>query len=139
MSDPISASMKIAASGVAAQSFRLQIVTENLANSGATSRTPGGNPYQRQVVSFNSQLDELTGAQLVRVDDVAQDARPFRVEHMPGHPAADSDGNVKLPNVSPLIEMADLREASRSYEANLQVIKQGRELISMTLDLLRVG
>lgn len=139
MSDPISASMKIAASGVAAQSFRLQIVTENLANSGATSRTPGGNPYQRQVVSFNSQLDELTGAQLVRVDGAGQDSRPFRVEHMPGHPAADVDGNVKLPNVNPLIEMADLREAARSYEANLQVIKQGRELISMTLDLLRVG
>lgn len=139
MSDPISASMKIAASGVAAQSLRLQIVTENLANAGATSRTPGGAPYQRQVVSFNSQMDELTGAQLVRVDDVGRDTRPFRIEHMPGHPAADADGNVKLPNVSSLIEMSDMREASRSYEANLQVIKQGRELIAMTLDLLRVG
>jgi len=73
----------------------------------------------------------------VKVDRVDFDKKPYRVEYDPGHPAADADGNVKLPNVDMLVELADMRETNRSYEANLQVVKQARSLISMTIDLLR--
>ncbi len=137
MLDPISASIKIAASGLSAQSLRMQIVSENLANSQSTAATPGGDPYRRKVLSFGSELDRASGLQLVQVNGISRDRSNFQVEHRPGHPAADAKGNVKLPNVNVLMEMADMREAGRSYEANLQVIKQGRDLISMTLDLLR--
>jgi len=131
--------MKIAASGLEAQSNRVRIVSENLANAQSTASTPGSDPYTRKTISFQSQLDRALGVNLVRVGDIGVDRSPYRIEHDPGHPAADADGYVKLPNVNVLIEMADMREANRSYQANLQVIKQAREIISMTIDLLRSG
>ncbi|MBO0660951.1 flagellar basal body rod protein FlgC [Jiella sp. MQZ9-1] len=137
MMDPMISSLKIASSGLSAQSTRLQVVSENIANANTTGDTAGSDPYRRKIVTFQSELDRLTGADLVKVADVGRDQSPFIVERDPGNPAANADGYVKMPNVNMLVEMADMREANRSYEANLQVVKQARELINMTIDLLR--
>ena len=137
MADPMVVSMKVAASGLEAQSRRMLVVSENLANASSTGSTPGAEPYTRKTVSFESALDDASGANLVHVDRVDIDKKPYRIEYDPSHPAADTDGNVKLPNVDMLVELADMRESNRSYEANLQVIKQARSMVSMTIDLLR--
>jgi flagellar basal-body rod protein FlgC len=135
--DPLSLSVDVAASGLKAQSERLRIVSENLANAQSTGRTAGAEPYQRKTVSFASALDPDSGGAYVRIQSVELDGSEFPVEYDPTHQAADENGFVMLPNVNPLIEMADMTEANRSYEANLQVIRQARELISMTIDLMR--
>ena len=135
--DPLQATLRIGASGLEAQSRRLRVLSENLANAHSTGSTPGSDPYARKTVSFESDLDEATGTSLVKVAGVDSRRAAFRVEHHPGHPAADAAGFVKMPNVDIMVEMADMREANRSFEANLQVIKQAREMISMTIDLLR--
>ncbi|MEF2071718.1 flagellar basal body rod protein FlgC [Consotaella aegiceratis] len=137
MSDPIISSLKIASSGLEAQSTRLRVVSENIANVQSTGETPGSDPYRRKTVTFESELDALSGSEMVKIGDIGNDLTPFQTEYDPGNPAANADGYVKLPNVNMLVEMADMREANRSYEANLQVIKQARELINMTIDLLR--
>ncbi len=137
MFDPLSASMQIAGSGLAAQSVRLRIVSENIANADSTSALPGGDPYSRKTVTFSSILDKTTGASQVEIQTLGTDTSAFRIERNPSHPAADSNGIVKYPNVNLLLEMADMREANRSYEANTQVIKEGRDLLGMTIDLLR--
>ncbi len=103
----------------------------------STGNAPGANPYTRKVISFELELDNATGASLVSVGDTELDSSPYRIEKIPGHPAADQNGNVKLPNVSFLVELADIREATRSYDANVQVIKQARDLVTMTIDLLK--
>jgi len=135
--DPIRVATKVAASGLEAQSRRMLIVSKNLANASSTGETPGAAPYARKTVSFQAAMDDLLGAKLVKVDRVDVDRKPFRVEYDPSHPAADENGNVKLPNVDMLVELADMRETNRSYEANLQVVKQARSMMSMTIDLLR--
>jgi flagellar basal-body rod protein FlgC len=137
MLDSLQASMSVASSGLEAQSTRMRIVSENLANATSTGRTTGADPYQRKTVTFDAAMDRAAGAQLVKVKEVGVDRTPFRVEYEPGHPAADKAGYVKLPNVNMLIEMADMREVNRSYEANLQVVKQVRSMLGMTVDLLR--
>ncbi len=137
MADPLLSSLKIAASGLQAQSTRMRIVSENIANAQTTGTTPGSDPYQRKMFSFQSELDRVSGAQMVSVDKVGRDDTPFILESDPGNPAANADGYVKMPNVRMLVEMADMREANRSYEANIQVVKQAREIINMTIDLLR--
>ena len=135
--DPLSAASRIAGSGLEAQSNRLRIVSENIANAQSTSRVAGGDPYQRKTISFASELDRASGVNLVRSDKVGVDYTAFPIEFDPGNAAADDSGFVKLPNVNVLVEMADMREANRSYEANLQVIKQVRDLVSMTIELMR--
>jgi flagellar basal-body rod protein FlgC len=137
MSDPLLASANAAAHGLFAQSARMRVVSENIANASTTGKTPGSDPYQRKTISFDSVMDEDQGVDLVQVGDVSRDQTPFETEYMPGNPAADANGMVKKPNVDMLVELADMREASRSYTANTQVIKQVRELVSMTIDLLR--
>jgi flagellar basal-body rod protein FlgC len=139
MIDPLRAATQIAGSGLEAQSVRLRIVSENLANAQSTGQTPGAAPYQRKTVTFASEFDRLLGVSDVEVRSIGVDNAPFTVEHDPGNPAADKDGNVKLPNVNVMIEMADMREASRTYEANLQMVKQARSMTTMMLDLLRNG
>lgn len=137
--DPLIASMKVAASGLEAQSTRIRIVSENLANARSTGDTPGADPFRRKTVSFAAELDRATGAALVEVSRLGEDETDFSTEFDPGNPAANEQGVVKLPNVNVLIEMADMREANRSYEANLQSIKQSRDLIGATIDLLRAS
>ena len=137
MIDALSASIRIATSGLEAQSMRLRTVSENLANMESAGPTPGSDPYRRKTVAFASELDRVSDVPLVSVDRTLPDMSPFRLEFSPGHPAADAKGYVKLPNVNMIIEMADMRESNRSYEANLQVIKQARDMIGMTIDLLR--
>ncbi len=139
MIDPLRAATAIAGSGLEAQSVRLRVISENLANAQSTGQTPGSDPYQRKTVTFSAELDRAVGANAVSVQSVGVDQSPFVVEHDPGNPAADENGNVKLPNVNILIEMADMREATRTYEANLQMVKQARSMTSMMLDLLRNG
>lgn len=135
--DPLLSVMRTASSGLQSQSMRLKIVSENLANLDSTGRTPGADAYRRKMVTFEQALDQATGAELVNVERVVRDKGPFRTEYQPGHPAADATGYVKLPNVNMVVEMADMREASRSYEANLQMIRQAREMTSMMVDLLK--
>ena len=137
MIDQLQLSLRVAASGLEAQSSRMRVVSENLANAQSTGSTAGADPYRRKTISFENELDRASGAALVKVGNLGADRSAFRVEHDPGHPAADDAGNVKLPNVNMLVEMADMREANRSYAANLQVIRQAREMVSMTIDLLR--
>lgn len=136
MVDPLTLSSKIAASGLRAQEMRLQVVSENLANAHSTGNTPGADPYRRKTISFSAILDQQTGASKVEISRLGLDRSNFEVSYDPSHPAADDGGMVKMPNVNALIELADLRETSRSYEANLQTIQQSRELVSLTLELL---
>lgn len=137
MIDSLQAIGQIAAGGLEAQSTRLRIVSENIANARSTGNTAGADPYSRKTVLFQAELDRELGASAVSIKGLSTDESPFRIEYDPGHPAADASGNVKLPNVDMLVEMADMREATRSYEANLQMMKQARSMISMTIDLLR--
>jgi flagellar basal-body rod protein FlgC len=137
MLDPLEAATKIAGAGLAVQSARLRVVSENLANAQSTGPSAGADPYARKTITFESELDHATGADLVQIKSIGVDRSPFRIEHDPGHPAADAKGFVKYPNVNILMEMADMREANRSYEANLQVFKQARDLAAMTIDLLK--
>ena len=129
--------METAASAMRAQSIRLRLVSENLANANSTATTPGGTPYQRKTVTFEGALDKATGASTVSAARFDVDQSPFRTEYDPSHPAADANGYVKLPNVSELVEIADMREAERSYEANLAVLGQARTMIAKTLDILK--
>ena len=137
MMDALQASLRIAGSGLAAQSARLRVISENMANAQSTGATPGADPYRRKTITFESELDKVSGMDLVAVKDVGTDPSAFQTEQDPGNPAADANGVVKLPNVNLITEMADMREANRSYEAGLQVFKQSRDLVSMTIDLLK--
>lgn len=135
--DPLSAAMQVGASGLRAQSLRLRVVAENIANADTTSAQPGGDPYRRKTVTFASTLDRASGAEMVEIRRVGTDQSAFPQSYDPGHPAADAAGYVKRPNINTVIEMADMREASRSYEANLSVIEQARAMLSRTVDMLR--
>ncbi len=139
MIDPLRAATQIAGAGLDAQSTRLRVVSENLANAQSTGTAAGADPYQRKTVTFQGEFDRLLGASRVAVKSIGNDPTPFEIEYDPGNPAADEDGNVKMPNVNMMIEMADMREATRSYEANLQMVKQVRTMTTMMLDLLRNG
>jgi flagellar basal-body rod protein FlgC len=134
---PLSQAMATAASAMRAQSVRLRLVAENLANANATSSVPGGDPYQRKTVSFEESVDRATGAATVTVGRISTDPAPFRTVYDPSHPAADAQGYVRMPNVSEVVEVADMREAERSYEANLATLGQARSMIAKTLDILK--
>ena len=137
MIDPLQASLTVAGSGLQAQSARIRIVSENIANAQSTGATAGSNPYVRKTITFNSAMDRATGVPTVQVRSIGFDNAAFPVVQDPGNPAADINGAVKMPNVNILTEIADMREANHSYEADLQVSQQARQLITMTIDLLR--
>jgi flagellar basal-body rod protein FlgC len=137
MIDPLDASLKIAGAGLSAQSMRLRIVSENMANAQTTGQAAGAEPYRRKTVAFTNELDRASGVSLVRINNIGADPTPFLVEHDPGNPAANANGDVKRPNVNLLMEMGDLREANRAYEANLQIMKQTNDILSQTVDLLK--
>lgn len=136
MADPID-TMMISASGLRAQSARMRIISENIANANSTAREPGGDPYRRQIPVFDNELNEITGQMQVRMTDAIDDQSAFRLEYDPGHPAANEEGYVTTTNVSTLVEMMDMREAMRTYEANLNMIENHRRMQERTLDLLR--
>jgi len=135
--DPLQTSLRIAAAGLEAQSTRMRIVSENIANAQSTGAAPGADPYARKTVSFESAVDRATGANLIEVKSIGIDPTPFKLERDPGNPAADAKGMVKMPNVDVLVELADMREANRSYEANLQVAKQSADMLNTTVALMK--
>ncbi len=137
MPNNLSVSADIAVSGMKAQAERLRIISENMANADSVAVKPGEDPYRRQVVSFKNYVDRETGAQMVKVDKVLKDNAPFEKKYAPNHPGADAEGYISLPNVNPLIEMMDMKEAQRSYEANLNVMKTARTMNSQVLDILK--
>ena len=128
-------SMSVAASALRAQQARMRVIAENLANADSTSRDAGGDPYRRQVPVF--QPITTGGGQGVKMAKVVPDQTAFRSEYAPGHPGADAQGYVKLPNVNPLIEVMDMKEAQRSYEADLTVMDASKSMLSRTVDLLK--
>ena len=130
-------SMAIATSGLRAQAGRMRVISENIANADSTAPSAGGDPYRRKVPTFSAQLDRALDAQVVGLGRVARDNSAFRVKYEPNNPAADAAGNVKYPNVNSLVEMTDMRDAQRSYEANLNVIGATRRMIQRTLDILK--
>ena len=139
MADPIqpsNASMAVAASALRAQQARMRVIAENLANADSTASTPGGDPYRRQVPVFTPK-PMSGGGRGVTMSRIATDQSAFRSEYSPGHPSADSRGYVKLPNVDPLVEALDMREAQRAYEANLSVIETARAMDASTLDIIK--
>ena len=135
--DDLTLSKTIAASGMKAQAQRLRVISENLANADSLSKTPGGQPYRRKTVTFRNELDRATGAELVKVGRVSRDRGQLERKYDTGHEAAGADGYVLLPNVNPLVETMDMKEAQRTYEANLNVISTSKEMMSKTLDLIR--
>lgn len=140
MADPVTpqstAAMSIAASALRAQQQRMRVIAENLANSDSTAQTAGGDPYRRQAPVFEP-TTVAGGGTGVRMSKVKPDASEFKLEYQPGNPAANPQGYVKMPNVDPLIEALDMREAQRAYEANLNVIETARAMEMRTLDLLK--
>ena len=130
-------SIAVAASGLRAQAGRMRIIAENLANADSTASTPGSDPYRRKIVTFRSEMDKAMDTQVVTLGGVKRDPADFPMKYEPGHPSADANGNVKYPNVNSLIEMTDMREAQRSYEANVNVITASRRMIQRTLDILK--
>ena len=129
-------SMAIAASGLRAQAGRMRIISENIANADSTAPTPGGNPYRRKITTFRSEMDRALDANVVALGPVRTDQSSFQQKLEPGNPAADANGYVRYPNVNPMIEMTDMRDAQRSYEANLNVITATRRMIQRTLAIL---
>jgi flagellar basal-body rod protein FlgC len=130
-------SLKVSASGLKAQAARLRTIAENLANTNSTATTPGGDPYRRKIATFRAVLDRALGFTMVEPGKVALDNSQFELRYDPANPAADNKGYVKLPNVNSLIELADMREAERSYDANLKVIEASRSMLQRALDILR--
>ena len=130
-------SMAIATSGLRAQAGRMRVISENIANADSTSQTSGGDPYRRKVPTFSSALDRTLDAQVVTLGRIKPDESAFRVRFEPNNPAADATGNVKYPNVNSVVEMTDMRDAQRSYEANLNIISATRRMIQRTLDILK--
>ena len=129
--------LAIAASGLRAQSGRMRIISENIANADSTPSSPGAEPYRRKIPSFQTEVDRTLGVKLVELGKTRTDNSEFQLKYEPGHPAADKNGNVRYPNVNPLLEMTDMREAQRSYEANINVIGATRRMLQRTIDILK--
>jgi len=131
-------SLSIAASGLRTQAGRMRIIAENIANADSTAQAPGSDPYRRKIPTFRAEIDRALDARMIAMGRVRTDPSDFRLKHEPGHPAADANGNVRYPNVNPIIEMTDMREAQRSYEANVNVIGATRRMIQRTLEILKI-
>ena len=130
-------SIAIAASGLRAQAGRMRVISENIANADSTAPRAGAEPYRRKIPTFRSEVDRALDAQVVALGRVRTDPTEFRLKHEPGHPSADANGNVQYPNVNSLVEMMDLKEAQRSYEANVNLITASRRMIQRTIEILK--
>jgi flagellar basal-body rod protein FlgC len=129
--------LRISASGLKAEGERMRVVAENIANADTVSDKPGGEPYRRKLVTFKNALDRVLGTNLVKTNGIVADKTDFERKYDPGNPAADTNGFVLTSNVKPLVEMMDLRQAQRSYEANLSVVDASRTMLLRTIDVLR--
>jgi len=129
--------MKIAGAGMKVQSDRLKVVSQNIANAESTGTRVGEEPYRRKTIAFKTAIDREMDLETVKSRRIGTDPSEFPKKYDPGHPAADNEGYVLMPNVNPLVEMMDMREARRGYEANLNVIESSRSMIGQTLNLLR--
>jgi flagellar basal-body rod protein FlgC len=136
MSDFLS-SLKIAASGLHAQNARMRVIAENIANVDSAGKTPGEDPYRRRIPTFKAVMDDEVGGKIVQIGRLAYDQSDFSTRYEPGHPAADESGYVKYPNVNSLIESMDMREAQRTYEANLNVVTVTRQMLGQTINILK--
>jgi flagellar basal-body rod protein FlgC len=130
-------SISIAASGLRAQAGRMRVIAENVANADSTAQRTGADPYRRKIPTFRAEVDRALDAKVVAMGRTRADPSDFRLKYEPGHPAADPNGYVRYPNVNSLVEMTDIRDAQRSYEANLNVIGATRRMIQRTIDILR--
>ncbi len=135
--DDLLKTFQISSAGMQVQGSRLRVISQNIANADSLAQDPNGKPYRRQIITFKNELDRSIGLDTVRVNKVKADMSDFGKRYEPSHPAADADGYVLTPNVSRLVEMSDMREAQRSYEANMQVIKSSRSMLMGTIELLR--
>lgn len=135
--DDLLKTLRISAAAMKAQGTRLRVISENIANADSLAQEPGRSPYRRKIVTFKNELDRSIGIRTVSIDKIKTDKSDFEKRFDPNHPAADADGYVLIPNVNTLIEMMDMREAQRSYEANLNVIKSSKAMLQGTIDLLR--
>lgn len=130
--------MTISAYGMKAQGERSRVISENIANAGTAALTPDGKPYTRKIITFKNEMDKEQGTRLVKVKDIGDDRKSdYMLKYMPDHPGANAAGYVKMPNVNMVIEMTDMREAQRSYEANLGMMEQSRAMATRTIDMLR--
>ena len=135
--DDLLKTLRISAAGMKAQGTRLRVIAENIANANSLAQGPGQDPYRRKIVTFKNELDRNIGVRTVAVDKIKTDRSEFEKRFDPNHPAADADGYVLIPNVNTLIEMMDMKEAQRSYEANLSVIKSSKAMLQGTIDILK--
>lgn len=135
--DPLKSILQISASGMLAQGERLKVVSENVANASSSGMAPGDEPYRRKTITFEEMLDRDTGVSTVQVSSIDRDKSDFSLRYEPSHPAADEQGFIKVSNVSPILEMANMREAARSYEANMNMFESARRMRSQILDLLK--
>lgn len=130
------ASMAVAAAGLTVQSERMKVISENIANANSTASTPGGDPYRRKIPTVTTNFDAELGATMVAPGKTIEDKSEFRSQYDPGNPSADKTGYIKLPNVDPLIEIMDMKEAQRSYEADLTVMDATKQMQSQAVALL---
>ena len=137
MTDDLISSFRISAAGMKAQGTRLRVISQNIANADSLASEPGKKPYQRKTITFKNELNRELGVKLVEVKNIGKDSTEFIKRLDPNHPAAVKDGYVLAPNVNKLVEMMDMREAQRSYEANLSAIRTSRAMLNKTLELLR--
>lgn len=130
-------SLRIAATGLHAQTARMRVIAENIANADSAGKTPGEEPYRRRIPTFKAVMDEDVGGKVVQIGRLAYDMSEFQSRFEPGHPAADEHGYVRYPNVNTLIEAMDMREAQRTYEANLNMVTATRQMMGATIDILK--
>lgn len=133
----LSDTLLISAAGMQAQGERLRVVAENVANAESTATTPGGDPYRRKLVTFHNVLDKQLGVETVKVSNRSYDMSDFNKKYDPTHPAADAQGYVQYPNVNTIIEMMDMREARRGYEANMNMVEVSKSMLTQTISLLQ--
>jgi len=135
--DDLLRTMRISGAGMRVQGTRLRVISQNIANADSLPQDPGENPYRRKIITFKNSLDRALGVDTVGVGRIKKDLSDFGKRYEPNHPAANEEGYVRTPNVNSLVEMMDMREAQRSYEANLNVIKSSRSMLTQTIDILR--